>query len=77
MSHPPVFHLVPKALDVTEPKHVEIEYDAGRRILYVSVEGVTLFRACEIKEIEIAAVKNGGRITMDIGNQIYAPSQST
>lgn len=51
MSQPRIQDLLHRALDVTAPEYVEVQWDAKRGVLYISVEGATLFRACRIKKI--------------------------
>lgn len=45
--------LVGKNVDVVQPEHVEIEVDRLRRVVYVHVNGLTMFRAAQYKTIVI------------------------
>jgi hypothetical protein len=50
---PPMEELIPKALDITAPDHVEIEIDHVRNVVYVHINGITLLRACRVGTCDV------------------------
>lgn len=48
--------LLDGAVDVTGAKHVEVQIDAGRNVLWVNVNGVCLLRICRIEEFSVKQV---------------------
>ena len=48
---PDIHALIDKALDVTAPPAVEIEFDKKRGVLYVNILGITILRTCRCKDV--------------------------
>lgn len=55
MSLPPIEELIDRSLDVTAPESLVLEFQTspatGMLVTYVHIEGVTLLRACRVREI--------------------------
>ena len=65
MTIPAIEDLIGRAVDVAEAKIVQVEIDRQRNMVYVHVDGVTLFRACrseKISRIEKAPRKKRKRL---------------
>ena len=39
--------------DVTAPKHVQVQIRADGKVIWVNVDGVCRFRACQIEELQV------------------------
>lgn len=46
-------------LDITAPEIVQVQIDSNSKIVWVNVDGVCRFRACQIKQFELDDQRRG------------------